>query len=301
MSRNASGTYSLPAGNPVVTGTSISTTWANTTLPDLAAEMTDSLSRSGKGGMTAVFKGVDGAVGGPALSFSSEATSGLFRNAAGDIQMSVLGVKVFAWKDRLEAFSKLAAGDAGTDFLIQSTTTRTAGDLFKVSNNGTEKFRVAFDGTIYQNGSVLGVGGYAAVFLAADQTKTGVASDITGFSIAATAGTYIVRITAIVSSGDAANFGLGIRMKSAGAPTTSSILLDCFYDPSGGAMQSAQATAADADVPNANLDAGTHLQLIVVRVVATGSGTIAFQGRRTGGTADPVLRSGSTMEWKKVA
>ena len=52
MSRNGSGTYSLPAGNPVVTGTTISTTWANNTLNDLAAAMTDSVAADGQTPMT---------------------------------------------------------------------------------------------------------------------------------------------------------------------------------------------------------------------------------------------------------
>lgn len=48
MSRNGSGTYSLPAGNPVVTGTTITTTWANTTLNDIANALTGSLSADGQ-------------------------------------------------------------------------------------------------------------------------------------------------------------------------------------------------------------------------------------------------------------
>ena len=48
MSRNGTGTYSLPAGNPVVTGTTISTTWANTTLTDLATAMTGSVAADGQ-------------------------------------------------------------------------------------------------------------------------------------------------------------------------------------------------------------------------------------------------------------
>jgi hypothetical protein len=48
MSRNGSGTYTLPAGNPVVTNTTISTTWANTTLTDLATAMTGSIASDGQ-------------------------------------------------------------------------------------------------------------------------------------------------------------------------------------------------------------------------------------------------------------
>ena len=52
MSRNGSGTYTLPAGNPVVTGTTISTTWANNTLNDIAATLTDSVAADGQTPMT---------------------------------------------------------------------------------------------------------------------------------------------------------------------------------------------------------------------------------------------------------
>lgn len=48
MSRNGSGVYTLPANNPVVTGTSISSTWANNTLGDVASALTQSLSKDGQ-------------------------------------------------------------------------------------------------------------------------------------------------------------------------------------------------------------------------------------------------------------
>ena len=52
MSRNGSGTYSLPAGNPVVTGTSISSTWANNTMNDIANALTGSVASDGQTPMT---------------------------------------------------------------------------------------------------------------------------------------------------------------------------------------------------------------------------------------------------------
>jgi len=48
MSRNGSGQYNLPAGNPVVTGTTISSTWANTTLTDIANSLTQSIAADGQ-------------------------------------------------------------------------------------------------------------------------------------------------------------------------------------------------------------------------------------------------------------
>lgn len=48
MSRNGSGTYTLPAGNPVVTGTTISSTWANNTLADIQNALTQSVAADGQ-------------------------------------------------------------------------------------------------------------------------------------------------------------------------------------------------------------------------------------------------------------
>jgi hypothetical protein len=48
MSRNGSGVYTLPAGNPVVTSTTIASTWANNTMTDLATALTGSLASDGQ-------------------------------------------------------------------------------------------------------------------------------------------------------------------------------------------------------------------------------------------------------------
>jgi len=48
MSRNGSGTYNLPSGNPVVTGTTITSTWANSTLSDMANALTGSVASDGQ-------------------------------------------------------------------------------------------------------------------------------------------------------------------------------------------------------------------------------------------------------------
>jgi hypothetical protein len=47
-SRDGSGTYTLPAGNPVTSGTVISSSWANTTLQDIANAVTASIAKDGQ-------------------------------------------------------------------------------------------------------------------------------------------------------------------------------------------------------------------------------------------------------------
>ena len=94
MSRSNAGTYSTPAGQPVVSGTTINSATFNTLVSDLAAEITDSASRSGKGGFTAPVRAADGTLAAPSFSFTSETGSGLYRISAGLVGVAMLGVKV---------------------------------------------------------------------------------------------------------------------------------------------------------------------------------------------------------------
>ena len=98
MPRDANGNYTLPAGNPVVTDTNIASTWANDTMQDIGAEITDSLSRSGKGGVTGPFQIIDSQGGVPGLAFSNEPTSGLKREGLGDVRLQVQGNDRMRWR-----------------------------------------------------------------------------------------------------------------------------------------------------------------------------------------------------------
>lgn len=98
MPRDPSGNYTLPAlGNPAVTNTPITIAWWNGTGTDLATAMTDSLSRSGNGGMLGPFGAVDGTAGAPGLTFQSETTSGLYRPTGGEIDVSIGGTRYSRW------------------------------------------------------------------------------------------------------------------------------------------------------------------------------------------------------------
>ena len=106
MARDSSGNYTLPPGNPVVTDTVIASPWANTTMGDLANEMTNSLSRTGQGGMLAPMFFADGAVTTPAIAFTNEVTLGLFREGSGILGVAVTGDEVarFNASNQLEVF-----------------------------------------------------------------------------------------------------------------------------------------------------------------------------------------------------
>jgi len=91
MPRDASGTYTLPAGNPVVVGTTIDASWANTTMDDVATVLTDSLSRTGDGGMLVAMEFASGLVGAPGITWTSEPTSGFYLADTNDMRVSIAG------------------------------------------------------------------------------------------------------------------------------------------------------------------------------------------------------------------
>jgi hypothetical protein len=316
MARNAAGNYTLPSGNPVITGATIQSSWANTTLSDLASEITDSLSRTGKGGMLSALLLVNGTISAPAMAFASEVSSGLYRAAANDMRLVLGGV------DRLRVLSATggnpslvfrspqAGSGTATDFVFETSITRTAGALFGLSNNGVERFRIDYNGDIYKNGALFdpgtpSVNPWSSYFLAADATVTATASDLTGMSFAMEANSkYVVRAILVGLSGDAADFGVTFRMKGSGAPTIDSMKIMTLQDTTGGAMQTQEATGVDADWVNGTTSPseGQGSIRISYGVIYTGgsAGTFQLQGRRTGGTADPAIRAGSYIEYHKI-
>ena len=119
MSRNASGTYTLPSGNPVSSGTDITVTWGNNTMNDIATELTDSLSRSGKGGMLAPMLFNDGTESVPGIAWVSDANSGFYRIGADNLAMSLGGTKVIDYAD-------------GSFSFIDNADTASVGPIFSI-------------------------------------------------------------------------------------------------------------------------------------------------------------------------
>lgn len=98
MPRDSAGHFSLVPGNPVQSGTVVSSTWANSTLDDVSTALTDSLDRYGRGGMLAPFKFSDGTNLLPGAAWVNEPTTGFYRFDAGDLRAVVLTQDVMRWQ-----------------------------------------------------------------------------------------------------------------------------------------------------------------------------------------------------------
>jgi hypothetical protein len=85
-SRNSSGTYSLPSGNPVVSGTTITASNENTFRSDVGTELTNSLDRGGRGAMTAALQHYAGTSSAPGITWSGDLDTGIYQAGANDMR-----------------------------------------------------------------------------------------------------------------------------------------------------------------------------------------------------------------------
>jgi len=148
MPRNASGIYTLPAGNPVVPGDVIDAAWANSTLSDIATELTNSLSRTGAGGMIAPFRVADGSVTAPGVAFLNETNTGMYRASAGTYGVAILGVNT-------ATFSTVGLTIPSTKALTAQGNA-SVGGTFGVTGATTLSSTLAVTGAITATGGVVG-------------------------------------------------------------------------------------------------------------------------------------------------
>jgi hypothetical protein len=194
MSRNGSGIYSLPAGNPVVTGTTISTTWANNTLNDIAATLTDSIAADGQTPMTGdldlnnnqIKNLADGTLADDAASVAQVTTavaitggtingatigattpaSGRFTTLEATSTLTIGGISTFTGNGSFNGTGALKI-PAGTT--LQQPTPVTGQIRYNTSNNLFEGYGASAWGSL--GGGATGGGGNQ-VFIENDQTVT---------------------------------------------------------------------------------------------------------------------------------
>jgi hypothetical protein len=164
--RNSSGTYSLPSGNPVVGGTVISRDWANNTLGDIGQSLTDSLDRNGKGPMLAPLRVQNGSNAAPSLSFNNDQDTGLYLVGDANPAVTVAGAKRQEWT---------------------STGTAVSGTL-SVTGASTFTGAAAFDGglTGFTRSSMYAVGQQVSASCGTFTTASGPFVDATNLSVTIT-------------------------------------------------------------------------------------------------------------------
>jgi hypothetical protein len=125
----SSGTYTLPAGNPVTTGTTITSNWANTTLSDIATALTGSVATDGTSPMTGILQMGNNKITGVANGTASTDVATVFQISNPTITGGTIdGAPIGAANPKNGAFLALSATSATLTGVCTATTVTPGSD-----------------------------------------------------------------------------------------------------------------------------------------------------------------------------
>ena len=137
MPFNGSGVFSIV--NTFVPNTTILSASVNGNFSDIATGLSDCLTRDGQAGMTAALKAISGSAGAPSITFTSDATTGIYLISAGNLGLTsggILGftlnaaqVGVFAQSAEAKLFMVPDTADATTSSNINTLATSGTGAI----------------------------------------------------------------------------------------------------------------------------------------------------------------------------
>ena len=294
MSRDGSGNYVLPAGNPVTTGTTISSTWANGTLTDVGTALTQSIAKDGQTVPTANlpmggFKHTDVANASARTDYAAygqvqDSGSQYLTGVAGadTITASVTGLAAYATGQTFR-FVSVGANTTAVTLNINAlgakavtktgTTALAAGDI-----PSGAVVEVVYDGTQFQ---MLGLAPTGSPTFTGTVTITG-GTTFTGTAHAATsATTTLPTLTYTNTTADAASGSFTFRKSRTAGNTSASDVLWTQY---------AQGYA------NANYRTAAQVQFIQDGAISgsTVPAAIVFSTQAAGGSLNENLRIDST-------
>jgi hypothetical protein len=291
MPRNGSGTYSLPTGNPVEPNTTIETEWANTTLEDVGNELTNSLSRTGEGGMLAPLRFDDGSDSVPGMAWLTETSSGFYREGAAEFWATVLAEPVLQFTDNGVLVP------SGKTFTVQGTQIN-SGSLDVTGNFAvnTDKFTVAAStgntvvaGTLGVTGVITATGGVNGNITTSSATITGGTINgtaIGGSTAAAGAFTTLSASGAFSLSGDQVQVSEG----GTGATTAATARVNLLPSYAGNDLKFLRLNSGGTDVEWA-----TEPSLGTVTSVAASGGTTGLSFSGSPITSSGTLTLGGTL------
>jgi hypothetical protein len=213
MPRDIAGNYTLPQGiNPVAQGTVIASSWANTTLDDLEFAMTDSLSRTGSGGMLTALPLSNGSATNPSLTFVNDLTTGRYLFAPDDMRDVASGVDVLrynngtvtVWVDPNWVSVYQSAAEVAYD---NSTSGLTATDVQAALDELDGSIAGNIAGKYDKTGGVI-TGDVTIDVATTDAASLNILNDEGGGAFAVDGGTLGIRITD--SAGGNVKLGLGV-------------------------------------------------------------------------------------------
>lgn len=262
MPFNGSGTFSII--NTFVPNTTILSSAVNQNFSDIATGLSNVLTRDGQAGMTAALKLINGTIGAPSLTFTSDTATGMYLPATGVLGLvaNALGIKV---NSEIYAAQSATVAAGGTGYVIGDTITETGGTAI-----------------------------VQAVF-----TVAGVSAGVVTSVTATVPGIYTVKPTNPVSQGSTSGAGSGCTLtitwnNPAGADYRLAItsLADALLWTNLGSSSFVSGLMAKAN----GLDFATAIGSANLVQVISGSFILPPAGRLTPVSATPIINSDQTAK-----
>lgn len=234
MSRNGSGTYTLPAGNPVVTGTTISSSVHNSTMTDIADELTNSVDKDGQ---TVITGDID--YNGNALILDADGDSKIEASTDDRLDVTLGGVLSLSLTSAqavlLDDIANLTPADSkfvvgnGTTFVAESGATARTSLGVELTTKGTI---LAGDGTAP---AVLGAGtdGYILTTDAAQTTGIKWAEPSTGALVLLSTVTASASATADIETTFDSTYDAYVIIATGVVPATDGAILQALLKVGG--------------------------------------------------------------------
>jgi hypothetical protein len=271
MSRNGSGTYNLPAGNPVVTGNTISSSWANTTLSDIASALTGSIAADGQTTPTANLL-----MGTYAHTNVGNATARTMYASAGQVQDSTLTyLTSVAGTNAITASAPIVmtAYAAGQTFQFIASASNTGATTININSIGLKS--ITRDGTTaLVAGDIVSGGAYQLIYDGTQFQLTNSSNasvQVTSFSAGTTGLTPSTATTGAITLGGT----LGVANGGTGTTTAFTAGSVVFAGASGTYTQ--DNAQLFWDNTNDRLGIGTASPIAKLQVRAQADGNIAVQ------------------------
>jgi hypothetical protein len=191
MARDVNGTYTRVSNtfSSPTAQTVISPTDAESFFDDLETEINDSLSRSGKGGMsaTAVLKLADGTSAAPALTFTTDTDTGIARTTANTMVVAASGVAQITITPTVTTFgSPITFPTTTITGLTNKAAPNSADDYVIIYDNAGTAVKKATVGSVGSAGSVSSIAGNTGAFTLSNGI-TNSTNDIRGVDATASA------------------------------------------------------------------------------------------------------------------
>lgn len=265
MPRNGSGTYTLPAGNPVVTGTTISSTVQNNTTSDIATALTNSIAKDGQTTPTAN------------LPMGTYRHTGVGNGVAATDYAALGQVQSSAY----QLIVTIAGTDTITGVLTPTLTAYAAGQKFSFVSAGanTGAVTINIDSLGAKSITKLGTTALVAGDIPAAGVLVHIEYDGTRFQMVNLAATYL--------AGSIASATTAVT-QTAGDNSTKVATTAYVDDAAGGT----QIQPISASVGSSALTISASLLSLEFRDTTLGSGTVT---KVTGTPSNLVISSGSTL------